>query len=541
MTQSLTFKGFNYTSYYNGGFTNANSLNSLVSTGANSVALTTAWGIDAQTSEVYADPLQTDSLATLGDTILQAESLGLSVMVRPLVDLFDPTDNGTLTGEWRDAYNPTDPAAFFASYKTMIVSEAEVAQQDGAQILCIGSELDQLAGPAYLSEWTDIISAVRAVYSGKLTYGANWDVDISPWTYGGAPAGTGDFTTQISFWKQLDYIGIDQYAAISDVPNPTLADLIAGWTQPPTDDVVNQTTGGQSLIAYYQALSATLDMPILITEMGYQNATDAAASEGKPSTTGVEDDALQANLYQAFFDALQQSGDGAIEGTYFWNWDPNTAEVGPGNGINWSPQGLPAQQVITDEYIACFVAGTRLATEKGEIAVEQIRPGDLICTAAGPHRPVRWVGQRAYDGRFINANVDVLPIVLTAGALAESIPQHDLMVSPGHAFLIDGVLVAARYLVNGHSIRQLPAIDTVHYYHVELDQHDIVLAEGAPAESYHDNWQPRLLFERPGLVDRPSQRGGRGKLRGLCAAGPPTDRHPATVVRALSTEACATV
>jgi hypothetical protein len=278
MTLSLTFKGFNYTSYYNGGFINANSLNDLVTTGANAVSLTTAWNIDSQTSEVFADPLQTDSLATLGDTILQAESLGLSVMVRPLVDLFDPTVNGSLTGEWRDAYNPTDPAAFFASYKTMIVSEAQVAQQDGAQILCIGSELDQLTGPAYLSEWTDIISAVRAVYSGKLTYGANWDVDISPWTYGGAPAGTGDFTTQISFWKQLDYIGIDQYAAISDVPNPTLADLIAGWTQKSTDDVVNQTTGGQSLIAYYESLSATLDMPILITEMGYQNASDAAAS-----------------------------------------------------------------------------------------------------------------------------------------------------------------------------------------------------------------------------------------------------------------------
>jgi hypothetical protein len=189
MTLSLTFKGFDYSSYYNGGFEDANSLGSLVATGANSVALTTDYGINALTSTVYADPVQTDSLTALSDTILQAESLGLSVMVRPLVDLVNQSYDGTLTGDWRESYNPTDPDAFFASYKTMIVSEAEVAQQDGAQLLCIGTELDQLTGPQYLSQWTDIINAVRAVYSGKLTYSANWDAAISPWTYGGAPAG----------------------------------------------------------------------------------------------------------------------------------------------------------------------------------------------------------------------------------------------------------------------------------------------------------------------------------------------------------------
>ncbi len=195
---------------------------------------------------------------------------------------------------------------------------------------------------------------------------------------------------------------------------------------------------------------------------------------------------MQANLYQAFFDAWQQAGNSALQGTYFWNWDPNAAEVGPGNGINWSQQGQPAQQVITDEYIACFAAGTRLATEHGETLVEQIRPGDLVCTAAGRLRLVRWVGHRAYDGRFIRNNLDILPVLVTEGALAEGVPRRDLLVSPGHAFLLEGVLVAARYLVNGRSIRQLPRVDTIAYYHIELDRHDIVLAEGAPAESYLD-------------------------------------------------------
>ena len=92
----------------------------------------------------------------------------------------------------------------------MIVDEATVAQANGATMLCIGTELDQLTGPAYLSDWTDIISAVRAVFTGKLTYSADWDDDISPWQgQHGLTAGTGNLATQVSFWSQLDYVGID--------------------------------------------------------------------------------------------------------------------------------------------------------------------------------------------------------------------------------------------------------------------------------------------------------------------------------------------
>jgi hypothetical protein len=228
-------------------------------------------------------------------------------------------------------------------------------------------------------------------------------------------------------------------------------------------------------------------MPLLFTEIGYQNANDAASEEGGTSNTNVVDDALQANLYQAFFDAWKQSGNTSLEGTYFWNWDPNSAEVGPNNGVNWSPQGLPAQTIVSDAYAACFMAGTRLATAAGETAVEDLRIGDLVRTGSGEHRPIRWIGHRSYDGRFIAGNVDVLPIVFSAGALADGIPHRDLFVSPGHAMLLDGILVPAGTLVNGRTIRQVESVATLQYFHIELESHDILLAENARVESYLDN------------------------------------------------------
>jgi len=147
----ITMKGFNYVSYYNGGYVNADSLSAMIGTGSNSVALAFEYGIDVQNSAVYADAAYTDSMAVIAATILEAKSHGLSIMVRPMIDFLDPAKIGTYhVGDWRSFYNPTDPVAFFASYKTMIINVAQVAQANGATILCIGLELDQLTGPNYL-------------------------------------------------------------------------------------------------------------------------------------------------------------------------------------------------------------------------------------------------------------------------------------------------------------------------------------------------------------------------------------------------------
>lgn len=145
-----------------------------------------------------------------------------------------------------------------------------------------------------------------------------------------------------------------------------------------------------------------------------------------------------------------------------------------------------------DDGTPCYCPGTLIATTRGEVAVEDLKIGDRVLTAAGKRRPIRWIGNRAYSGRFAATNPDVLPVLFRAGSLGvgvsgEALPRRDLMVSPLHAMYLDGVLVPAQALVNGTSIMRLQQVDRVAYFHIELKTHDILLAEGAPAESFVDD------------------------------------------------------
>ena len=333
MTFSLQYKGFDYVAFYNGAYEDSDSLPSLVLTGANSIEATLDYGINVTTSQIVADPNFTDSLTALGHTIAEAESLGLSVMVRPLIDFLNPALIVPYSvGEWRQDYQPNNVATFFASYKQMIVAEAHVAQQNGAQMLSIGGELDQLTGAQYLPYWTDIISSVHAIFSGKLAYSASWNT-----------------ASNVSFWSQLDYQGIDCYVPLSNVQNPTLQDLVNGWTRPATQSTnpgAYAVIGNESPMQYFENLSAQSGKPLLFTELGYANDSGAAAN---PFASGNSPDpALQAELYQAFFQAWAQSGSLSLIGTYFWEWDPNgsTSNVGPGID-SFSPQNSPAQNEVT--------------------------------------------------------------------------------------------------------------------------------------------------------------------------------------------------
>jgi Hint domain len=139
--------------------------------------------------------------------------------------------------------------------------------------------------------------------------------------------------------------------------------------------------------------------------------------------------------------------------------------------------------------VVCFAAGTRILTATGERVVESLLQGDIALTLAEGElraRPVKWVGRRRIDLTAHQRPETVAPIRIRRGAFADAMPHADLLVSPDHAIFVDGKLICARQLVNGTTILQQQGWTSVDYYHVELDAHAILLAEGLPAESYLD-------------------------------------------------------
>ena len=155
--------------------------------------------------------------------------------------------------------------------------------------------------------------------------------------------------------------------------------------------------------------------------------------------------------------------------------------------------------------VACYAHGTRIAVPGGERPVQDLRADDEVLTSGGRVRRVRWAGRRSYGARFLAANPQLRPIRFCAGSLGGGLPRRDLLVSPEHAMFLEGVLVPARLLVNGGTIAPDPAGAEIRYSHIELDTHDLLLAEGAASETFVDcgnrgvfhnaleaqDWEPR--------------------------------------------------
>ncbi len=133
----------------------------------------------------------------------------------------------------------------------------------------------------------------------------------------------------------------------------------------------------------------------------------------------------------------------------------------------------------------CFLSGTRLLTSHGEVAIEELKIGHSVVTESGATRAIRWIGrivlERNGEERWPK---DVQPVRVEKNAFGEGSPRRDLYLSRAHMVHLNGVLTPVGDLING---RTISAVDVgparLEYFHVELETHDVLLAEGAPCES----------------------------------------------------------
>ncbi len=181
-----------------------------------------------------------------------------------------------------------------------------------------------------------------------------------------------------------------------------------------------------------------------------------------------------------------------------WTNGVITVETG-GSDVLFTGDGAT---FFSDPNAVCFAAGTRILTVRGEVPVEALRAGDLIATVAGRGpvlAPLLFLGRRRIRLAGNPHAAALAPVRIRAGALGPNMPHRDLLVSPDHCLFLDGALVPARLLVNGRSIRVEKRLAEVTYFHLELPCHEVVLAEGAAAESWLDAGN-RAWFENAGTA-----------------------------------------
>lgn len=236
---------------------------------------------------------------------------GVQVMVKPQIWIWKGEFTGTLTMN-----SEKDWKILEKSYDDFILTYAELAQETHAELLCIGTELEQFVKhrPAY---WKTLIQKIRKVYNGKLTYAANWDE-----------------YSRTTFWEDLDYIGIDAYFPLSEEKTPTVEQLREGWQRWKTT---------------ISDVSKAMNKPVIFTEFGYRSMDFTAK---KPWLVDRNDEKVnlegQVNAKKAIFSEFWTED--WFAGGYVWKWFIHHEKSGGVEDNRFTPQNKPAQGVITEFY-----------------------------------------------------------------------------------------------------------------------------------------------------------------------------------------------
>jgi hypothetical protein len=260
---------------------------------------------------------------------------------------------------------------------------------------------------------------------------------------------------------------------------------------PPEQEFVGQILSGQSTNDHMPTLSGTAEAYNVIhfyngdQLLGYDDEGDfvpyetIANADGSwsftffPRLLGWEIDPVTGDPHEGFYDFRVEATDAA-------------GHVGVSSSY----------QVNILDNAACFLKETLIATPTGERPIESLAIGDMITLADGRQKPVKWIGRMTVNLNRFNRR-SASPILIRAGALGGGLPKRDLYTSYRHGFALDGVLVVAGLLVNGTSIVQCVDWEepTVVYYHVEVEGHELMFAEGAEAETFAEIAEGREKFD----------------------------------------------
>ena len=168
-----------------------------------------------------------------------------------------------------------------------------------------------------------------------------------------------------------------------------------------------------------------------------------------------------------------------------------------GGTITVVSDGAGGALLTVNGVLPCFARGTGILSPNGYRRVEDLRPGDPVITANGERRPVRWIGWRTLDLGPVAARA-AQPVLIMPDAFGPGRPHKMLRLSPSHCIYVEGVLIPVAQLVNGATVRHEWAAQAATYFHIELDRHDIVLAEGLMCESYFDDGNRAAMYRELG-------------------------------------------
>jgi hypothetical protein len=257
-------------------------------------------------------------------TTQYAKQHGIKTILKPHIWL---RDEG---GKWRGEIkmkSEEDWLKWFENYTGFIMHYAKLAEEQQMEMLCIGTELHQTCVDR-ADDWRKLIAKIRTVYSGPLTYAANF----------------GDEYQDVPFWDELDYIGVQAYFPLTKKENPSVRNLRDGWKQPIKD---------------LKKLSAKYGKPILFTEVGYKSTKDSGIEPwtwpqriDREEREAIYSEKTQAALYEALFAEVMDEP--WLAGVHLWKWYPNYEQrlnsrrgSKPYYSIDFTPQAKEAEKVMT--------------------------------------------------------------------------------------------------------------------------------------------------------------------------------------------------